>query len=274
MYIKLQYLVKKHNLRINGVLHLGAHQAEEASAYQEVGVPKVIWIEGNPELIPTLETELKKYTNQFVYNVLVSDIDNQKVNFNITNNLQSSSILELGTHKDHNPNVKVDHIFLLATHRLDTFFANNNVDISDCNFLNIDLQGAELLAMKGLGNHLQHFDYIYTEINIGKVYKNCPVLFDLDTYLHRYGFVRVETYLTPWQWGDAFYIKQNSTFLQKKWNLFYALCLQYLYPFKNNILVKPYKFCRKILGKVKRLFFKKILIDTLINNENKEKKLR
>ena len=245
-------------MKINGVLHLGAHQAEEAPAYQEVGVPKVIWIEGNPELMSSLKTELKKYSNQLVYNVLVSDTDNQKMIFNVTNNYQSSSILELGTHKDHSPDVKVDHTISLTTHRLDTFFANNNIDISDYNFLNIDLQGAELLAMRGLGDLMRHFDYIYTEINIGEVYKNCPVLFELDTYLHQYGFIRTETYLTPWQWGDAFYIKQNSTLLQKKWNLFYALCLQYLYPLKNNILVKPYKFCRKILGKIKRKIVKMI----------------
>ncbi|MEK7669389.1 MAG: FkbM family methyltransferase [Patescibacteria group bacterium] len=260
MYIKIQSLVKKHCIKINGVVHLGAHQAEEAPDYQEVGVPKVIWVEGNPELIPTLEKKLKEYPNQFVYNILVSDSDNQKINFNIMNNLQSSSILELGTHKKHHPSVKVHHTLPLKTHRLDTFFTNNNIDISDCNFLNIDIQGAELLAIKGLGDYLQHFDYIYTEINIGKVYKNCPVLFELDTYLHQHGFIRAETYLTPWQWGDAFYIKQNSTFLQKKWNLFYALCLQYLYPFKKNIIIKLYRFCRKILGKIKRLFFKKNII--------------
>lgn len=250
MYINLQDLVEKYNIKIKSVLHLGAHQAEEAVSYQKVGASRVIWVEGNPELIPFLENELKKYINQFVYNILVSDTDEQKINFNITNNLQSSSILELGTHKKHHPNVIIDHTLALKTYRLDTFFTKNKINISDCNFLNIDLQGAEMLALKGLGDYLQHFDYIYTEINIGKVYKNCPVLHELDEYLHQRGFLRVETYLTPWQWGDAFYIRRTSTSLQKKKNLFYALYVQYIYKLKN-IISKPYKFLRKILSIVK-----------------------
>jgi len=266
MYINIKYLSDKYGLKISGILHLGAHKAEEAAAYKEIGASKVIWIEGNPELITILKTELQKYKNQFVYNVLVSDTDNEQVNFNVTNNLQSSSILELGTHKEHSPNVSVDHKLPLLTHRLDTFFTNNHINISDCNFLNIDLQGAELSAMKGLGDYLKYFDYIYTEINIGQVYKNCPVLFELDTFLHQQGFIRVETYLTPRQWGDAFYLKRKSTSLQKYWNLFNALRLQYFYPIKYNLSVRPYKFCRKLLGKTKRMFMSKN-IGILTNNK-------
>lgn len=241
-------------MKINGILHLGAHRAEEAADYQKMDASKVIWIEGNPELIPILEIELKKYPNQFVYNLLVSDTDNQKVNFNVTNNLQSSSILELGSHKEHHPEVKVNHTLQLETCRLDTFIADNNVDISDCDFLNIDLQGAEMLALKGLGKYLQHFNYIYTEINVGKVYKNCPVLSELDAFLHKRGFARVETYLTPWQWGDAFYIRKNSAYLRRK-NILHAFCLQCLYSLKNRM--KMDKLRGKIFGKVKSLFFKK-----------------
>lgn len=254
MYIKIENLIEKYNIKINGVLHLGAHKAEEALDYQKVNASKVIWIEGNPELMPYLETELKKYPNQFVYNVLISDVDDKEVNFNITNNLQSSSILELGTHSSHHPNVKVDHISSLKTHRLDTFFAKNNINISDCNFLNIDLQGAEMMALNGLGDNLKYFKYIYTEVNIGSVYKNCPLLFNLDKYLQDQGFIRAETYMTPWQWGDAFYIRQNSSFIRRKWNLFYSLCLQYMYPLKN-ILGRSYNF---IKSKTNYLFGKLI----------------
>lgn len=252
MYIKIQDLIKKYNIKINGILHLGAHKAEEATDYQKISASKVIWIEGNPELIPILETELKKYANQFAYNLLVSDEDNKKVNFNVTNNFQSSSILELGSHKDHHPEINVHHMLQLKTSRLDTFFTDNNMDISDCNFLNIDLQGAEMMALKGLGGYLKHFDYIYTEINIGKVYKNCALLSELDAFLHRHGFVRTETYLTPWEWGDAFYIRKNSSYLRKK-NILFALYLQYLYSLKNKIN----KLSKRMSRKVKGLFFKK-----------------
>lgn len=254
MLISVDQLYKKFGIKIKGVLHLGAHQAEEASAYKQAGASKVIWIEGNPELMPVLETELKKYSNQFVYNVLVSDTDGQTVNFNVTNNFQSSSILDLGSHKEHHPEITVHHTLSLKTQRLDSFFKKNNIDLSECNFLNIDLQGAELLAMKGLGNYLDNIKYIYTEINTGSVYKGCPTLFEMDSFLHQKGFYRIATELTKWEWGDAFYIKNDPGPIQKVNNLLSASYYQsigFITTSTNNVYTKT----RKLLGKVKRRIF-------------------
>ncbi len=33
------------------------------------------------------------------------------------------------------------------------------------NFLNLDIQGAELKALKSMGDYLNNVDYIYTEVN-------------------------------------------------------------------------------------------------------------
>lgn len=259
MLISVDQLIKKFGLSINGVLHLGAHQAEEAPDYQRAGAKKVIWIEGNPELMPVLETELKKYPNQVAYNVLVSDNDDQTVTFKVTNNFQSSSILELGTHKDNHPSVTVHHTLTLKTQRLDKYFEKNNIDISDCDFLNIDLQGAELLAMKGLGTKLDHIKYIYTEINVGNVYVGCATLYEMDKFLHEKGFLRVATELTKWQWGDALYIKSNPTAAEKKKNLRSAKYYQFSYGVSNffrTLFGKLKKIPNKIrrgLGKVKRM---------------------
>ncbi len=210
MLIPVDQLIKKFNITIRGVLHLGAHQAEEAPQYAAAGAKRVIWIEGNPELMPVLNEELKKFQGQVAHNVLVSDKDGDEVEFKIANNFQSSSILELGTHKDHHPEISVHHTLKLKTHRLDHYFEKNNITLDDCNFLNIDLQGAELMAMKGLGDQLKNIDYIYTEINVGKVYVGCATLYQLDTFLASKGFHRVALELTKWQWGDAFYMRTDA----------------------------------------------------------------
>ena len=44
------------------------------------------------------------------------------------------------------------------------------------NFLNIDIQGAELLALKGMGSLISYFDYIYLEVNKAHVYKKCALV--------------------------------------------------------------------------------------------------
>jgi hypothetical protein len=52
-------------------------------------------------------------------------------------------------------------------------------------------------------------DYIITEVNREVVYENNAMVGDLDNYLSKYGFERVETSWDGGTWGDAFYIKTN-----------------------------------------------------------------
>ena len=64
------------------------------------------------------------------------------------------------------------------------------------------------MALKGMGETIKGFKYIYTEVNIGEVYKGCAKINEIDDYIGQYGFERVETKITPSEWGDAFYIKK------------------------------------------------------------------
>lgn len=254
MLIPVDKLVARYGVKIKGVLHLGAHQAEEAPAYEKAGAEKVIWIEGNPELMPVLENELKKFNGHKVYNVLVSDTEGKDVEFKVTNNFQSSSILDMGSHKSHHPEVKVHHTLKLKTHRLDRFFKDNGVDTSALNFLNIDLQGAELMAMKGLGDLLEKFEFVYTEVNTGSVYKNCPTLIELDRFMENKGFFREALSMTRFEWGDALYVKRKSTAGERMKNRWIARKYQ-VSGFLRRIFRNAWKKTRNLLSKIKQKFF-------------------
>jgi FkbM family methyltransferase len=269
MLIPVKQLIDQYGIRITGVLHLGAHQAEEAADYRDAGAEKVIWIEGNPELMPVLNEELKKFAGQVAYNVLVSDKDGDEVEFKVANNFQSSSILDLGTHKEHHPGITVHHVLKLQTHRLDNYFRQHNVDLTGCNFLNIDLQGAELLALRGLGDVLNGVDYIYTEINVGEVYVGCATLFQLDKFLAEKGFHRVDLRLTQWQWGDAFYVKKNVSAISALSNQWAALYYQFVYNISSSAR-KLYHRLRWLPGKVYRRLRPQpiVTVDPSENGEN------
>jgi len=262
MLIPIQQLIEQYGVSLRGVLHLGAHQAEEAGDYERAGAKQVVWIEGNPELMPVLNEELKLFSNQRAYNVLISDKDGQDVAFKVTNNFQSSSILELGTHKTHHPGIEVHHTLNLKTHRLDSFFNENVVDTSECNFLNIDLQGAELLALKGLGNRLNSIDYIYTEVNVGSVYVGCATMIELDRFLHERGFIRIATKLTKWQWGDALYVRKKTTSFARMGNILSAGYFQITHALRS-FLLPLIRFPRRVFGKLKRM-----IIPAQISNVN------
>jgi len=209
MLIKYKTIIEKYNLKIENVLHVGAHEAEEYNDYFSNGCKKVVWIEGNPTLAENLKKRLDKEKN-IVFNNIVSENDDEEVNFMITNNGQSSSILELGTHKDLYPNIVVVKQQKLKTKKIKTLFTENNLSLSDIDFINLDIQGAELLALKGIGEELHNFKAVYTEVNTSKVYKNCVLLHELDEYLSKYSFKRVETFLDETgNWGDSLYIKKE-----------------------------------------------------------------
>lgn len=205
MLIDLGELMGKYGMKIRGVLHVGAHLAEEAEFYAKEGIQNVYWIEGNPDNIPAIERKVAPY-NHWVINALITDKDHEPTQFHITNyDSMSSSVLEFGTHPTFSPDtIFIDHR-TYESRTLDSLWDEYG-RFPTVNFLNMDLQGAELLALKGARELLPQIDYIYTEVNNQEVYKHCAQVDELDDFLQ--DFRRVETgWVAQQGWGDALYIR-------------------------------------------------------------------
>lgn len=204
MLFPLSELMKRFRFKPSGALHIGANSGEEAEAYDQAGMKRVIWIEANPEIYAKLCNNICKYTDHVALEYCVGEKDGDKVKFNISNNgSQSSSILELGTHLQQHPEVHYIDAIEMETKRVDSM----QLDLTGIDFLNIDLQGAELMALRGMGDLLNKFKWAYIEVNKAEVYKGCPDISLIDRYLHNFGFKRLAT---KWvgDWGDAFYSKR------------------------------------------------------------------
>jgi len=214
MLIKIIELKQRFNINVKGILHIGAHECEEFNDYLNLGIPydKIYWIEA---LQHKVDEMLKKYKVIKIYQAVISDKDNEEINFNITKNdhtgdSQSSSILEFGSHKTSHPQVKVVDTKKLKTSRMDTVIERNNIDMNNVNFVNLDIQGVELRALKSMGKYLHNIDYIYTEVNTEEVYINCDKMDDITKYLSQHGFILADARIyKQFGWGDAFYIKEN-----------------------------------------------------------------
>jgi FkbM family methyltransferase len=193
--------------KIKGIIHLGAHECEERNDYNKNGVDdsRIIWIEGNANLV---EQNKDKHIN--IFHALIDD-EEKEVEFKITNNGQSSSILELGIHKDLYPHITVSEIHKQKTIRLDSFFEQHNIDPSKYDFWNLDIQGTELRALKSAEKYLKYVNYIYTEANTREIYKGCALLPEIDCYLEERGFVRIAFQeCENHGWGDAFYYRVST----------------------------------------------------------------
>lgn len=191
--------------KITGVLHIGAHECEERHDYMKIlklSDSDILWIEANGDKV----TQIKNmFPDVIIKNECIGEIDDKFVTFIFTNNSQSNSILNLSLHSKEHPWVIETHREIKKTKTINTIFAENNFDACKYNFLNIDIQGAELLALKGSTNILPFVDYIYTEVNVKELYENCALLHEIDEFLVDFGFQRVKTELTQHGWGDAFY---------------------------------------------------------------------
>jgi len=206
MLIEFSYLCQKYQFIPKGIIHIGAHDLEEMGQYLSRGVYKTVWVEGNPDLVARNASRVDGTNQKLLFGLVYSE-DGKEVDFNITNNLQSSSILEFGKHKEYHPHVDLVESRRMTTTRVDSLFDKNGINPEEFDFVNLDIQGVELQALKGFGRYLDNIKYIYTEVNSGEVYKNNDSIEDLDLFLSGFGFKRVETEMTPFEWGDAFYIR-------------------------------------------------------------------
>jgi FkbM family methyltransferase len=210
MLFSLKTIASKYNFTPKGVIHLGAHIGQEAEDY--ASVKHVLWIEGDPNLMSELEKNISKYAGQIAYQTLLSDIDGEAVDFQIaTKGGQSSSMFAPDKLKILFPDIKIEKIIPLKTKRFDTFFAEQHLDSKLYDFVSVDLQGAEIKALEGMGKILDVIDWICLEINLIKLYAGTPLLHTVDEYLAKKGFKRIETNLKPRQWGDALYHREKMT---------------------------------------------------------------
>lgn len=206
-FYSILQLLKSKGIDITGVFHIGAHECEEIQFYRNVlklNLNDILWIEAMPDKV---EMALNRGIPN-VYNSIITDKDDEDVTFNVSNNGQSSSILNLKTHLEEHPHVFYTSQFNGKSITIDTFFRRNNINPSKYNFWNFDIQGAELMALKGSEESIQNVKAIYLEVNEKELYENCGMIGEIDDFLLKHNFERVLTNMTKHGWGDALYLKK------------------------------------------------------------------
>lgn len=210
MLIPFSQLFPRHNIKAKGVLHIGASEGQEAPEYARQGIQEMLFIEAIPSVYETLRMKIAEYPRAIAINECIGDEDGKEVEFNISDNGgQSSSYLEFGTHSQQHPNVHFIDKVKMKTKRIDTIYRELLIPNDKYDFLNIDLQGSEDYALRGMGDLLWNFKWAYIEINEEEVYKGCALAKDIDVYMAKFGFRRAETKMTQHQgrmtWGDCLY---------------------------------------------------------------------
>jgi FkbM family methyltransferase len=205
MILSFTNIVKKYNMNISGIIHIGAHQGQEVREYVENGYQDIIMFEPLSENFRILEENLKDMNaNITAHQVALGNEEKNVVMYLSDNGLLSSSVLKPKVHLQLHPSVGFPTTEEVEMKRLDSFVE----ETKNFNFINMDVQGYELEVLKGGMETLKHIDYVYCEVNRDELYEGNVFIEDLDKFLADYSMERVETDWAGTLWGDALYIKK------------------------------------------------------------------
>jgi len=206
MLLDFDNIVSKYNMSLTGVIHIGGHHGQEYNLYKKYdSIKNLVFFEPDPDSFEVLKKAIDGDEKATAIKTALGAFSCKAyMNKETANDGQSNSILEPGTHLLQYPNITFDDKYEVSIHPLDRYEPHSSL-----NFLNIDVQGFELQVLLGAQKTLNNIDYIISEVNRDEVYKNCAKVEDLDYFLSKYNFKRVETNWVGGTWGDALYIKQS-----------------------------------------------------------------
>lgn len=181
-------------LNSRGILHLGAHRGKEAEIYNWLN-KKVIWVEAIPEIFEELKINVNYHYNQKAVKALLGEKDLKNVNFYISNKDQScSSIFNLSEdvkkgllwrkHK-----VEMVKKIQLDMQKLDTICEKEQINLENYDHWIVDLQGAELQALRGAKKSLKFCNSLSVEISRKNFYEKGSTSWeDLKKFLYNNNF--------------------------------------------------------------------------------------
>lgn len=205
-----------HPAAVRTVLDLGSRDGEVALAFEKVfGNADVYAFECNPEAIPLCREALTG-SRVTLQECAVSHIDGTVPFFPIDRartktphadgNIGASSMFRANPAYPHEAHVQRE--ILVPSVRLDSWATARGIEAIDLVWM--DLQGAELLALEGLGGRIEAIPFIYTEIEFKEMYLGQPLLRDVSSFMSSHGF-RLEEWFSSWEWaGDALFINPTA----------------------------------------------------------------
>ena len=138
------------NVNINGIIHVGMWDFVEHDCYTKLVGTNVIGVEANKFVYDTMSKPVSDRCGYKSFNECVYSEDGLEKDFYLANHC--SSLYPTG-----GQSIKV------TTKRLSTLIKENDIDMNQYDFLNIDAEGAELEILKGFESDLKYINVIDLE---------------------------------------------------------------------------------------------------------------
>ena len=206
--------------RPRGVIHVGAHEGQEVESYLACGFRKILLIEANPELAAGLHARFRDRPEIAVHTFAAADVDGElalHIHTSRSGSVEPASILELKDFKKYVTTLHTPRTVAVRGRRLDSFVAEERIDLADYNLLTVDVQGAELKVFAGAGGVLAAMQGVLSEVNVIEMYDGGAVEPQIVEFLAGAGFRRAKaTYHELYNererrpaWGEVLFLRSD-----------------------------------------------------------------
>jgi FkbM family methyltransferase len=144
--------------------------------YKQFPNSKIYVLVCNPSTIDVYKKNISKYSDRIT---LICDY-NKEIKFYPINTFEDCNLESLSIFKS-NENYVVQNEIITQCHRLDSIIDKYLIQRVDIIWM--DLEGYELLKLKGLGNYLHNVKYIYT-----KIYSDQGMFKELNDFIVSFNF--------------------------------------------------------------------------------------
>jgi len=201
-----------------GVIHVGAHIGEEVAAYFEAGFQRVFLFEANPECCQKLEHRFHHDPRVKIANCAISENRGQvtlHLHTSRTGSTEPASLFQMKELSRIVKTLSTPRSIEVEAFTLDQFLTEHEIDASEIGLLNLDIQGAELRALKGATKTLTTLPAVITEVNVIELYAGGSLEEEIVSFLALHNFKQDYTiYHTLYEgeatfpaWGESLFLK-------------------------------------------------------------------
>lgn len=191
--IKKKLFSENENLTIFDV---GAYDGRSIESYKKVFSKSIIFsFEPTPNVFKYLVRKYSHRNDVKLFNTALSS-EIGEAEFHINNSLLTNSLIE--SSKDEYTSSQISYStkekITVKTNTIDNFCKTENID--KINILKIDVQGADIMVLKGAEKTLREkkIDLIFVEVEFLQIYKNQPLFHELSSFLHLNGYYLYSLY--------------------------------------------------------------------------------
>jgi FkbM family methyltransferase len=177
--------------------------------YEESELGPIYWVEAIPKYVELSRENLVHLKKQFIVEAALWSESGVEKDFNISSNHGlSSSLFKMKWHRALQPAIFLEEHLRVVTISIDDLTRNLRVFGKQISLLVLDLQGAELEALKGAREALRNTLSIHCEVSRIQLYEFQPTFKDIDKFLTSVGFSLVKHDLEGDNYsGDALYVR-------------------------------------------------------------------